>query len=846
MTKKSIIFVLTFLTFSFSMAQKKVKIVIQNVDGTMLFEDTIPETASVSFRTYYEPLPDGLKDIDMGFGLHWASGNYRKDSINLFLWPKSNLLQNWKELYGSDWRVPTIDDFRLLKDSCTCTYKKVGNEVGFEFYSPKTGNTIFLPFDGKNKGDKFGIVGYYWTSDYEDGKGGYFQMSYDSALEDKRFFTKFADTEDMMSIRPVYGQRINPVKVSFSEVKSDSYHSAVVSIDAENVQFADITSCGVYYSLDPSALPTSEKPSTTLTPIEAKVAAAAIEKVVLNDLTSGATYYVCSYVTAGGVTTYSETIEVKIQNPSAELSLSTSGSNSAIVTLALKASPLSLIDSCVVEAKADTVLHFPVKEISSESIDIELSGLDASTNYSCTAILYFNKTSYRADNPLTFITKKKVNEKYPIPDAPVDLGLPSGTKWSPYNFGEADANSIEGHYFGWGDPTGEVWEKNDGKYAQSAIDKEGKPLTDIAGTEYDIAHVQWEDEWRLPRISDFEELYSNCTFNAASRGGVKGYMVKNKKGVPNDSIFIPMTGSWNFNSTPHAAEKVDTSAFYWTSEAPNLRQGYRYHVTVSDAETNSGSFNRWQHFAIRPVYGGGHTSPASDLNPLAVKGYDEGKNTAIPETGVDFGLPSGVLWAAWNVGVMEYGETGKYYAWGEIADKTVYEEDTYSSPAKGRRMYDPLPDTLDVARMLWKDEWRMPTTQDFDELLATLPNEAGNEETRYVTLAWEYDEAHKCFGYRITGKGKYSANSIFLPAAGYKTTSVTSNDYGYYWTSNGSSNNGSETTDANYFLFKENGNPETTVQKRFLGMCVRPVYGTPKSGSRPVRIRSLLNYSSEQ
>lgn len=44
---------------------------------------------------------------------------------------------------------------------------------------------------------------------------------------------------------------------------------------------------------------------------------------------------------------------------------------------------------------------------------------------------------------------------------------------------------------------------------------------------------------------------------------------------------------------------------------------------------------------------------------------------------MDLGLPSGLLWAEWNLGATKPEESGNYYAWGEIQPKEVYNWSNY-------------------------------------------------------------------------------------------------------------------------------------------------------------------------
>lgn len=104
---------------------------------------------------------------------------------------------------------------------------------------------------------------------------------------------------------------------------------------------------------------------------------------------------------------------------------------------------------------------------------------------------------------------------------------------------------------------------------------------------------------------------------------------------------------------------------------------------------------------------------------------------------VDLGLPSGTIWAGWNVGADNPLEYGNYYAWGETYEKTWYDWDTYrdtrsfSKEIVGTSTYDVVNFTNykvhgktsiigtqdDVAYAIWGKEWQMPTMKQLEELI---------------------------------------------------------------------------------------------------------------------------------
>lgn len=120
----------------------------------------------------------------------------------------------------------------------------------------------------------------------------------------------------------------------------------------------------------------------------------------------------------------------------------------------------------------------------------------------------------------------------------IDLGLPSGTMWACCNVG-ANTPTANGGYFAWG----ETEMKNKYNWStynycagtqESCID-----LGDIAGTEYDVAHVQWGGSWQMPSFNQFKELVDNCTYEETTQDRKKGFRFT---GMNGGTIFLPAAG----------------------------------------------------------------------------------------------------------------------------------------------------------------------------------------------------------------------------------------------------------------------------------------------------------------
>ena len=167
---------------------------------------------------------------------------------------------------------------------------------------------------------------------------------------------------------------------------------------------------------------------------------------------------------------------------------------------------------------------------------------------------------------------------------------------------------------------------------------------------------------------------------------------------------------------------------------------------------------------------------------------------------VDLGLS--VKWAACNVGASSPEDYGNYYAWGETETKTEYT--VANSKTFGKTMGDISGNPqYDAARASRGGTWRMPTKAEFDELRDK--------------CKWEWTTQGGKKGSRVTGP---SGNSIFLPAAGWRSGSALygADTGGNYWSSAPDSS-----TDDAYRLHFNSGRRGTYWFYRYNGFPVRPV-----------------------
>ena len=137
---------------------------------------------------------------------------------------------------------------------------------------------------------------------------------------------------------------------------------------------------------------------------------------------------------------------------------------------------------------------------------------------------------------------------------------------------------------------------------------------------------------------------------------------------------------------------------------------------------------------------------------------------------------NGPKFAEYNVGATSATEYGGYYTWGGTYKNGngIAWSDDHNTTNTGSGN---LTNTEDTATKLWGSKWRMPTS-------AELSNKEGGL-LHECDCVWttNYNGTGKN-GLLCTGKGAYSSNSVFLPAAGYcDNTGVHAKDSGFYWSS---------------------------------------------------------------
>ena len=215
----------------------------------------------------------------------------------------------------------------------------------------------------------------------------------------------------------------------------------------------------------------------------------------------------------------------------------------------------------------------------------------------------------------------------------------------------------------------------------------------------------------MPTETEQNELLDNCTWTWTTIKGINGYKVTGPNG---NYIFLPAAGYLFYENEGNIVHEEDgDKGCYWGSTPYSY---FSWHssgclVEFSESEKEIISMDRIYGHSIRPVSGGNFDGPEEQDPNTNGYGY------------VDLGLS--VNWATCNVGAENPEGYGNYYAWGETTTKDIYDyynNATYGlsySELKSQGYIDEngnLTLSHDAARVNWDGDWRMPTSDEFNEL----------------------------------------------------------------------------------------------------------------------------------
>ena len=180
----------------------------------------------------------------------------------------------------------------------------------------------------------------------------------------------------------------------------------------------------------------------------------------------------------------------------------------------------------------------------------------------------------------------------------VDLALPSGLLWAEKNVG-ADKPSDDGLYFSWGNVVGhtgtdgyDFGTSNEGPYAST-------PGAGLTGNippviTYDAAMHNMGEPCRMPLVTEFQELNTNCYSEWTEEDGVAGRRFTSR--INGNSIFFPASG-YRVGTSLYGR---GSDGYYWSASLNSQAYGYNLHFSASEVYPADSSY-RFYGFSVRAV-----------------------------------------------------------------------------------------------------------------------------------------------------------------------------------------------------------------------------------------------------
>ena len=441
----------------------------------------------------------------------------------------------------------------------------------------------------------------------------------------------------------------------------------------------------------------------------------------------------------------------------------------------------------------------------------------------------------------------------------IDLGLPSGVKWSPINLGVESSNCMADTYMDESEIAavinklgkrlawGELFEKDSYSFG-SYIDGEwGIMPSDITGTVYDAAKQLWGGHWSMPSAADINELIANT--EEVSRETIHSDEID--RDINKITLRSKINGkeiTFLTNGYMNGSTVGNPAYLYYMSASRTSSAGY-YTSLYSPIQTSN--IYRPYGCCIRPVLKELKIYPYADKKDIIISHIDDlavdlGITKTVTEDGEQ--VTYKLLWSPFNYGVeskvnlQTYNHApinedyyislctknlGMRLAWGDTEEPDRFSTKGYADgPLTEKYNYDNTSDTDkdtrdlmeedDIVQNNWPAGWRIPTAKDFELLCQN------------ITVTNESIDGHTWF--RLTSKS--NGNSILIPGTGYiddnaNTEKWTSDTYLQSSTIGTSSSSVSGTTNRKRTIYALNISGKTakvvSTAGRPTGLMIRPV-----------------------
>ena len=441
----------------------------------------------------------------------------------------------------------------------------------------------------------------------------------------------------------------------------------------------------------------------------------------------------------------------------------------------------------------------------------------------------------------------------------IDLGLPSGVKWSPINLGVESSNCMADTYMDASEIAavinklgkrlawGELFEKDSYSIDTYIDDKWSIMPEDITETVYDAAKQLWGGHWSMPSAADINELIANT--EEVSRETIHSDEID--RDINKITLRSKINGkeiTFLTNGYMNGSTLGNPAYLYYMSASRTSSAGY---YTSLYSPTQTSNIYRPYGCCIRPVLKELKIYPYADKKDIIISHIDDlavdlGITKTVTEDGEQ--VTYKLLWSPFNYGVeskvnlQTYNHApinedyyislctknlGMRLAWGDTEEPDRFSTKGYADgPLTEKYNYDNTSDTDkdtrdlmeedDIVQNNWPAGWCIPTAKDFELLCQN------------ITVTNESIDGHTWF--RLTSKS--NGNSILIPGTGYiddnaNTEKWTSDTYLQSSTIGTSSSSVSGTTNRKRTIYALNISGKTakvvSTAGRPTGLMIRPV-----------------------
>lgn len=246
------------------------------------------------------------------------------------------------------------------------------------------------------------------------------------------------------------------------------------------------------------------------------------------------------------------------------------------------------------KTEAPTIDDFDQK-VTAEQLDTEDQTFVIKVHhlYPVTMHSYIPYVKVGDDYFLGELAEFRTREEPVLKTGAIDLGL--SVKWASCNVGAASLRDY-GDYYAWGETTTQTyyiagtsrWHNTPSSiiWNQGVIDGNNNLTAD-----YDVATQTLGGSWRMPTITEVNELLDNCLCDWYNFDGRRGSLIMGPNG---NYIFLP-AGGFRINTTP---PEYDSQGCYWIATA---YLNWSYYLEINRAAVGSAESERKYGYLVRPV-----------------------------------------------------------------------------------------------------------------------------------------------------------------------------------------------------------------------------------------------------